>query len=287
MDESVRFTRVEFLRFKAFRDFTFSVRSFNILVGPNNAGKSTILAAFRILATGMRKANQRKAEVVPGPNGSTLGYHIDITAISIAEENIFYNYDNSHSASVIFTLSNGNQLTLYFDTEGTCYLIPRGERLTTGPTQFRKEFNCTIGFSPILGPVDHGERLYEKEAARLALFNYTASRNFRNIWHHYPERFSEFREALVRTWPGMDVQPPEVNYDGAKPLLHMFCPEERIPREIFWAGFGFQVWCQMLTHVIQSDDKSIFLIDEPDIYLHSDLQRQLLTPGPPHLKRPA
>lgn len=56
----------------------------------------------------------------------------------------------------------------------------------------------------------------------------------------------------------------------------MFCPEERIPREIFWAGFGFQVWCQMLTHLIQSSDMALFLIDEPDIYLHSDLQRQLL-----------
>jgi AAA domain, putative AbiEii toxin, Type IV TA system len=61
-----------------------------------------------------------------------------------------------------------------------------------------------------------------------------------------------------------------------KPRLHMFCPEGRIPREIFWAGFGFQVWCQMLTHLLQSRDASLFLIDEPDIYLHSDLQRQLL-----------
>jgi predicted ATP-dependent endonuclease of OLD family len=39
---------------------------------------------------------------------------------------------------------------------------------------------------------------------------------------------------------------------------------------------GFQVWCQMPTHLIQSHDDSLFLIDEPDIYLHSDLQRQLL-----------
>jgi hypothetical protein len=121
--------------------------------------------------------------------------------------------------------------------------------------------------------------LFDKEAARLALFNYTASRNFRNIWHHYPERFDEFRSALIQTWPGMDIERPRVNPPeriGEKPLLHMFCLEERIPREIFWAGFGFQVWCQMLTHLTQSRDRALFLIDEPDIYLHSDLQRQLL-----------
>jgi len=32
----------------------------------------------------------------------------------------------------------------------------------------------------------------------------------------------------------------------------------------------------MLTHLIQSSNTALFLIDEPDIYLHSDLQRQLL-----------
>ena len=74
----------------------------------------------------------------------------------------------------------------------------------------------------------------------------------------------------------MDIERPRVDYSYGKPRLHMFCPEERIPREIFWAGFGFQVWCQMLTHLVQSRNKALFLIDEPDIYLDADLQRQLL-----------
>jgi predicted ATP-dependent endonuclease of OLD family len=94
---------------------------------------------------------------------------------------------------------------------------------------------------------------------------------------HYPEKFDEFKSALVQTWPGMDIERPEINISHEKSRLDMFCPEERIPREIFWAGFGFQVWCQMLTHIIQSNDRSLFLIDEPDIYLHSDLQRQLMS----------
>ena len=56
----------------------------------------------------------------------------------------------------------------------------------------------------------------------------------------------------------------------------MFCLENRISRELFWAGFGFQVWCQMLTYIVAANNSSILAIDEPDIYLHSDLQRQLL-----------
>ena len=144
------------------------------------------------------------------------------------------------------------------------------------PSEFKKHVDIEIGFVPILGPVDHKERLYQKEAARLALLTYTASRNFRNIWFHYGENFSEFKALVKNTWPGMDIDKPEVNNSSVPPTLDMFCPEERIPREIFWAGFGFQVWCQMLTYIIKHKQCSLFLIDEPDIYLHSDLQRQLL-----------
>lgn len=272
-----QFTQVDFVRFKAFKRFTLKLGHFNILVGPNNAGKSTILAAFRILAAAMRKANARKATAVKGPGGLTLGYDIELSTISVAEENIFYNYDDDEAATVTFQLSNGNTLTLYFPEQGVCLLIPDAQGKPYGsPTTFPKQFNCPIGFVPILGPVDHHEQLYEKEAARLALFSYTAARNFRNIWHHYPERFEEFRDLLRQTWPGMDINPPEIDRTHQKPRLHMYCPEERKPRELFWAGFGFQVWCQMLTHIIQSKDVSLFLIDEPDIYLHAELQRQLL-----------
>jgi hypothetical protein len=275
-EEATRFVRVEFSRFKAFKKFSLALRHFNILVGPNNAGKSTILAAFRILAAGMRRAYSRKPEVINGPAGvgPTYGYRIDLSNISIAEENLFWNYDDSEPAFVRFKLSNSNELTLYFPEQGTCYLLARSDgKSNHTPITFRSHFNCKVGF---VGPLEHNESLYEPEAARLALFNYRAARNFRNIWHHFPEKFDEFRSALERTWPGMDVERPTVDTTHGKPRLYMFCPEERIPREIFWAGFGFQVWCQMLTHIIQSQDTALFLIDEPDIYLHSELQRQLI-----------
>lgn len=277
MTELHQFSQVDFRRFKAFKAFRFDVKHFNILVGPNNAGKSTILAAFRILAAAMRRAIAQKATLVSGPVGIQYGYNIDLRTISVAEENIFYNYETTDAAEVTFRLANGNILTLYFPAPEVCLLLPdaQGKSYST-PAAFRKQFNCSIGFVPILGPVEHHEDLYQKEAARLALFSYTAARNFRNIWHHYPEKFDEFRTMPSQTWPGMDIQRPEIDRSHLKPRLHMYCPEQRIPRELFWSGFGFQVWCQMLTHLIQSSEVSLFLIDEPDIYLHSELQRQLL-----------
>lgn len=272
-----RFTSVRFSHFKAFEQYTISLHRFNVLVGPNNCGKSTILSAFRILAEGMRKASARKPTLVIGPRGETWGYSVELAGVPIATENVFFNYDDSRPASVAFRISNGNQLHLFFSRRDSCALICEAkDTVIQSPSQFRRHFNVSVSFVPILGPVEHNETLYQQEAARLALLTHRASRNFRNIWYHYPEQFDEFRALVRTTWPGMDIESPRVDYSYSTPRLYMFCPEERIPREIFWAGFGFQVWCQMLTYIIRGRNASLLLIDEPDIYLHSDLQRQLL-----------
>lgn len=277
-DKITRFIEVEFHRFKAFQHYRLHLKEFNILVGPNNAGKSTVLTAFRILASSLRRANARKATIVRSLEGQAHGHHVELGDISVADENIFHNYDDSEDAYVKFHLSNGNSLMLFFPIDGGCTLVPyTKDKPAHTPAAFKKAFNCPIGFVPILGPVEHREELFGPEAARLALYNYKAARNFRNIWHHYPEDFDEFRETLAGTWPGMDIERPVIDFGTSKSYLHMFCPEERIPREIFWSGFGFQVWCQMLTHLIKNKESSIFLIDEPDIYLHSNLQRQLVS----------
>jgi hypothetical protein len=273
----LRVTSVRFTRFKGLKDFSVSLDQFNILVGPNNAGKSTVLGAFRILAEAMRRARTKNATLVVGPDGNAKGYEVNLSNVPIATENVFYNYEEDLGAKVVFHVSSGNTLTLFFPEAGVCNLIcEAGGRPVVTASTFRQHFDFRIGFVPVLGPVEHDEQLYQEEAASDALLTHRASRNFRNIWYHYPEDFGEFRALVRETWPGMDIKPPEVDRSHPKPLLRMFCPEDRFDREIYWAGFGFQVWCQMLTFMVKNANASLFIIDEPDIYLHSDLQRQLV-----------
>ena len=47
-------------------------------------------------------------------------------------------------------------------------------------------------------------------------------------------------------------------------------------RELYWVGFGFQIWCQLLTHLSRATENSLVVVDEPEVYLHPDIQRQLL-----------
>jgi energy-coupling factor transporter ATP-binding protein EcfA2 len=279
MNERLRITSIRFRNYKAFKDYSISLTSFNVLVGPNNAGKSTVLGAIRILFEGIRRARTKPPQLINDAHGNQVRAHaIALQGLPVSTENVFHNYEDSTPSTVEFRLSNGGSLVLFFPEQGQCFLIPKGDWPVRSPSDFRRHYDMDIAFVPTLGPVDHNERLYQKEAARLALLSHGASRNFRNIWYHFPDGFEEFRRTIRETWPGMDIERPELNVvsDQGKPLLHMFCPEERYPREIYWSGFGFQVWCQMLTFILQGKKASLLVIDEPDIYLHSDLQRQLV-----------
>ena len=270
-----RFTRAVFRRYKALRHFSVAFEDFNVLVGPNNAGKSTVIGAFRILSEGLRIAAARKPQYHQALEA--YGYRVPLNDVPVATEAIFTDYDDSDPATIEFTLASRDKLRLIFPQNNLCYMVcePRGKQVTT-PGQFTRVYDTKIGFVPVLGPVEHNEPLYQKEAARLALLTHRASRNFRNIWYHYPDEFEDFRALVNSTWPDMDVERPKIDHSHERPVLHMFCPEGRYPREIFWAGFGFQVWCQMLTYIVRAPGSSLLVIDEPDIYLHSDLQRQLV-----------
>ena len=92
MPEIHQFTSITFRNYKALKKYSVSLGRFNVLVGPNNSGKSTIIGAFRILAEGMRKALAKKPEYIHLPEEETWGYRVNLENLPIATENIFSNY---------------------------------------------------------------------------------------------------------------------------------------------------------------------------------------------------
>ncbi|HZH14285.1 MAG TPA: AAA family ATPase, partial [Archangium sp.] len=270
-----RLPSIHFQNFKALQTFSAHLSRMNVLVGPNNAGKSTFLSAFRLLAAGLRRAHTRRPEPIKGPNGSTWGYPVSLENLPISTENIHTDCADV-DAQIQFKLSNGNSLTLYFPSDGGCFLLFDSERPINTTTAFKNAFPISVGHVPVLGPVEHQEELLQEESVRIGLMTHRASRYFRNYWHRYPDDFDTFAKLVQQTWPGMELERPRLA--GLQPpTLTMFCREDRIDRELYWAGFGFQVWCQLLTHVVRSQRDSVLIVDEPDIYLHPDLQRHLLS----------
>ena len=266
---------IKFSNFKGLREFELQLNHMNILVGQNNSGKSTILSAFRILAAGIKVATKRKPEIVEVAGKRRFAYRINPHDLPFSFENVHTDLSESDT-NINFLLTNATSLRLHFPIGGGCFLYcEQNGVIPESPTEFKRACPIVINHVPVLGPVDYYEQSLTEETVHRGLNTHRASSHFRNYWYYQKGDFAKFASLLKQTWPGMTIAPPEIHRSD-KVYLMMFCTENKLDREIFWAGFGFQVWCQLLTHLCRSDIADLLIVDEPEIYLHPDLQRQLI-----------
>ena len=154
---------------------------------------------------------------------------------------------------------------MYWDTK----------KVLTTASAFRKAFPDIVQTIPVLGPIEQLEQIVTDETTKRAAGTPRASRHFRNYWRKNPQGFNEFQRLVEDTWPGMSVSEPE-RASITENRLVMFVSENRIDRELYWAGLGFQIWCQLLTHISRCSESDLLIVDEPEVYLHPEVQRQLL-----------
>ena len=270
-------TSIKLINFKTFKEFSVSLRSMNIFVGPNNSGKSTILSAFRVLEYALRTCQKRKPTSVTTHTGQeVLGHKIPLDTIPISLENVHHNY-SATDTRIEFRYSGSNLLILHFPEDGgvVVYWDTTGRTIISG-TGFRSAFPDKVQVIPVLGPLEQNEQIVTDETVRRSAGTPRASRHFRNYWWKNSEGFEEFSSLIQKTWPGMSIEPPKIESDG-KAHYTMFALENRIPRELYWSGLGFQVWCQLLTHISRCNQSNLLIVDEPEVYLHPEVQRQLVT----------
>ncbi len=133
----------------------------------------------------------------------------------------------------------------------------------------------------MLTPVERTEAFLDDQTVRRNTSTSLASRHFRNQLARLGE--DEF-ESYLRL---VDVWAPEIRLGSLKRRveargveLDLFYddPAGRVPKEICWAGDGLQIWLQILLHVHRHSDapQDVIVLDEPDNYLHADLQRRLV-----------
>ena len=270
------FKSLRLQNFKAFEDFTVTLNQTNILVGVNNAGKSTVLDAFRALSGGLRLAARQRATLL---QGSAIGYQVSISLLPITTKNLHTDYRDSE-AQLTFTLSNKRQIKLTFPATGGCQMTLDASLLEVSTLRkFHSLYPVSVDVVPTLGPLEEEEDSLTDEYFNQVCQSRRSHRHFRNIWiRQSEEKFAALNDALALTWPSMRLHYPE--REGYAPVrLVMFCEETtsagRRLRELYWAGFGFQIWIQFLTHLLLVRESSLMVVDEPDIYLHPELQRRL------------
>ncbi|MNJ43555.1 hypothetical protein D3C77_385640 [compost metagenome] len=194
----VAITSIKFNQFKALHTFSVKLDSCNILVGPNNAGKSTVISAFRILEAALRTAGSRRPDFVPVDGTNKLGHRIPVNGLPVSLENVHTDYAHTNT-SISFRFSNSNQIFLNFPPDGGCVMTWEA----SGPSirsalAFRKAFPFKVQVVPVLGPLEHEEPHVSEETVRRSLGTPSACRHFRNFWHQNPDGFDQFRDMLEK-----------------------------------------------------------------------------------------
>lgn len=247
-----------------------------MLSGPNNGGKSTLLSAIRLLDVALATARRRRPTAIRTPTGLREGHRVNTRALTTSVENIHSDLMQVDTWAR-FAFTDGRQLDLWFPADGGCILLAGGgASLPASPKTFRSLFPVDIVQVPTLGPLENGEPLLRPDTVRAGLQTHRASRHFRNYWNLNRDAFGAFQRAIETTWPSMTILPPERNITQAGVELLMFCEEHRRTRELYWCGFGFQVWCQLVTHIVRAGPGSILVADEPETYLHPRVQHALV-----------
>jgi energy-coupling factor transporter ATP-binding protein EcfA2 len=104
-----------------------------------------------------------------------------------------------------------------------------------------------------------------------------ASRHFRNQLNLlYDEAFPRFKDISESTWPGLAIQ--ELRGQGRRQgtELELMVRDEDFVAEVAWMGHGLQMWLQTMWFLARCGDFDTVILDEPDVYMHADLQRRLI-----------
>lgn len=269
--------------YKGFRRFSVSFGDSAVMVGPNNAGKSTLVTALRTSGQMLEYAMRHRAQGSRTHNGNPVMVHyFDAEQFGLNDENIHFDF-LAEEASFQLTLEGQARLIAVWPQEGEddpfFYLQSSDGVVHETPASVRTRFP-SIGVVPSVVPLEPRERILTDDYIRKNLGGRLSSRHFRNqlllVMRTDLGEFQGFYE-MVREWlPEIALETPEAQRSMDESSIDLFYAEGRRPREIAWAGDGLQVFLQLLWHIHRLRDASTLILDEPEVYLHPDLQRRLI-----------
>jgi len=254
--------KLKLKNFRCFEDYEIEFDKFNVIVGKNNAGKSTVIDAIKLISNVRRYASYRK------------DLKLEPRDIPFSHTNLRYNYMGEDSI-IHSKFSDSTEIEVIFPIDRIPYAnLFKGSMGIGDKTVMRRYFGHSVGIIPPIGVFEETEDLRDEKYIQSIAVSHLTQRHFRNIWYYSDEGFEDFKNIIEETWHRCTIEPPEFNSHENK--ITMFFKEDGITREIFWAGHGFQVWLQLMTFLVKLGRKETLVLDEPDIYLHSDMQKKLV-----------
>ncbi len=265
--------------FRCFKDTVISLKDLTIVVGKNNAGKSTLIEALRILAlvsNKITKVNYVYAPIWLNFNETILGISPSIEGLEISTKGIFYMYGDP-PAIIEADFTCNSKITIYIGEDAMIFATIHN---SAGKNIESKKFASTLKLDdikilPQITPLKKYEPILQEGTVHKNIDTYLSSRNFRNQLYYYSNKFDEFKSLAEQTWPGLLIHTygESIRTQGD---LFLYVKDGNFEAEIAFMGSGLQMWLQTMWFLSRTTKNNTVILDEPDVYMHADLQRRLI-----------
>ena len=265
-----------------FRRHTIPLRPLVVVVGRNNAGKvDNCGGARRISLVTNRRQNLTVCDVprwldIPKVNKKGVTPSLENQGFNFS--NVFHRYGDP-PAIIAARFESGVNITIYIGGEDRLHAVIKDSRrgVVISKGQARRLGLPPIGILPQISPVSPDETILLPNYVQHAMSSTLASHHFRNQLNLlYDQCFQEFKRISEETWPGLEIQELRGHGRQQGTSLELMVRNDDFVAEISWMGHGLQMWLQTMWFLARCRQCSTIILDEPDVYMHADLQRRLI-----------
>lgn len=272
--------QLELENFKCYKKSTIKFRELSIIVGENNAGKSCLIESLRLISRAAQQIKTRKTfEQAPLEFGLPVnikGFKINTQKLKIDLSMAVYFYENTY-AKISALFNDKSKIEIYINEEYAFVVVYNEQGDVVKSFAQAQKLNINkIGILPQIGPLRDNEGFISQETVVADKDTYLSSLHFRNemlLWKDL--YFDVFKEYAEKSWDGLEIK--SLDYDRfVDTYIGLFVVDNRFTAEIGKMGSGLQMWLQIMWFLARSKDCNLIILDEPDVYMHPDMQRKLL-----------
>jgi len=275
-------TKLELQNFRCFNDHKVDLSPKTLLVGKNNAGKSTCIEALRLVSVITERLGSLHIKAPPRWTGlpfAAKGVSPSLDGIEIHRHSLFYNYGPG-PAVVSAHFDSGARLDVHVGDELEVHAVvyDREGDVASHRRAITSAAIPRVSILPQIGPLNPKEHFLTDAYVRGNMQTTLASWHFRNQIRLFPEFSGDFQNAVANSWPGLAVRPVDIPPIGQREEtpLSLLIRENDFEAEAAWMGHGLQMWLQTMWFLARNSQSRVLILDEPDVYMHADLQRRLI-----------
>jgi len=251
---------IHLLNYRCFENTTIQFKNISAIVGKNNAGKSSLIEALRMVAMSVRKCTHTTYRDLPKEFGRPIreqGFRLEVEKLKIDLRGVVYRYEDVN-AQVQAVFENNVKIYIYanksyayavvYDKNGKC-VRNRGMAL--------KAIEFSVSILPQIGLIKENEKRLAIETVDKDKETYLSSRHFRNeIYNYKSDYWDEFVELAENTWSGLRIN--TIEYEPIADILALYICDTDFYAEIGLMGSGLQMWLQIMWFLARTKEKNIW-----------------------------